>query len=85
MAYELINYGEGKMKDVSIPIASKRSGLPVRITVSNHTTTGFTKGWRLIEIKGDIPNDNELVTFQYDMLDDVIAALNEMKNYLEKV
>ena len=72
------------MKNITIPVASKRAGLPVRIDVSNHTTTGFTAGFRLVEIKSIIPYDNELITFQYDMLDDVIKALQEIKKYCKQ-
>ena len=70
------------IKDVSIKVFSKEKGKPVGILVSNHTTTGLCAGWRLIEIKGIIPNEEQLVTFQYDMLDDVIEALHELKKML---
>jgi len=71
-------------KDVSIKVCSKRAGLPVAIKISNHTTTGIIAGWRLVEIKGIIPNDEQVVTFQYDMIEDVILALQEIQQEVKQ-
>jgi len=67
------------LKDISIKVYSKEKGLPVGVMISNHTTIGLTAGWRLIEIKGIIPHEGDHITFQYDMLEDVIAALQELR------
>jgi hypothetical protein len=69
-------------KDITIKVYDKKGS--VGIMISNHTTTGYTAGWRLIEIKGIVPHEEQLITFQYDMLDDVILALKEIQEINSK-
>jgi hypothetical protein len=69
-------------KSISINITDTGDNYPIHYKVSSATTKGGTAGWHLVELL-DETFDKEF-TFRYDMIDDFIEALQEIKKVVKE-